>query len=94
MKKEFNGLQLIPIKTVFKWLLISRLRMLRLETHPSFSTNEKENQNRSCLAHTCDFSLAMDKLQVIARNSNFIFISPFAPVVICRSNYLGIGFKQ
>ena len=40
---------------------------------------------------TRDFSNALSKLQVIARNSDW-FIAMFAPVVIGRSNYFGIGF--
>ena len=39
-----------------------------------------------------DFSLAFNKLQVIARNSDW-FIAPFAPVVIGRTSYFGIGFS-
>ena len=35
----------------------------------------------------------MNKLHVIARNSDYWFISPFAPVVIGRNNYLGVGFS-
>ena len=38
------------------------------------------------------FPLLEQKLQVIARNSDW-FIALFAPVVIGRSNYFGIGFS-
>ena len=36
-------------------------------------------------------SRSLSKLQAIARHSDW-FIPPFAPVVIGRSNYFGIGF--
>ena len=49
----------------------------------------KTETNRTC-AH--DFSRAMSKFQVIARNSDW-FIVRFASVVIGRSNYFGIGFS-
>ena len=41
---------------------------------------------------TRNFSRALSKLHVIARNSDW-FITLFAPVVIGRSNYLAIGFS-
>ena len=41
---------------------------------------------------TRDFSRALSKLQVIARNCDW-FIALFAPVVIGRSNNLRIGFR-
>ena len=40
---------------------------------------------------TCNFTHALSKLQVIARNFDWL-IALFAPVVIGRSNYFGIGF--
>ena len=40
-----------------------------------------------------DFSRPLSKLQVIARNSDW-FIALFAPNVIGRSDYFGIGFRQ
>ena len=39
-----------------------------------------------------DFSRLLSKLQVIARNSDW-FIALFAPNVIGRSDYFGIGFS-
>ena len=39
-----------------------------------------------------DFSCALDKLQVITRNSDW-FIVLFAHVLIGRSDYFGIGFS-
>ena len=41
---------------------------------------------------TRDFSRALSKLQVIARNSDW-FIALFAPVVVGHSYYFGIGFS-
>ena len=41
---------------------------------------------------TSYFSRALSKLQVIAWNSDW-FIALFAPVVIGRGYYLGIGFS-
>ena len=38
-----------------------------------------------------DFSYALSKLQVIAKNSDW-FIMLFAPIVIGESNNFGIGF--
>ena len=39
------------------------------------------------------FSRALNKIQVIGRNSDW-FIARFAPVVISRRNYFGIGFPK
>ena len=44
-------------------------------------------------ACTGDFSCSSRKSQVIARKCDW-FIALFAPVVIGRSNYFGIGFRQ
>ena len=41
---------------------------------------------------TRDFSRALNKFQIIARNCDW-FIALFAPVVIGRSNCFGFGFS-
>ena len=53
---------------------------------------QNQNQNQSHLAFTRDFSHALNKLQVMARNSHW-FIALFAPLVIGRSNSFGIGLS-
>ena len=62
---------------------------------PILSSAEKspgnEVANRKPIARcTRDFSRAFNELQVIARNSDR-FIAFFAPSVIGRSNYFGVG---
>ena len=55
-----------------------------------FSQREpKQNQTAAC---TRDFSRALNKLQIIARNSDWL-IALLTPVVIGQSNYFGIGFS-
>ena len=54
--------------------------------------NQREAQPKPIALRKHDFSRALSKLQVYARNSDW-FIAMFAPVVIGRSNYyFGIGF--
>ena len=50
------------------------------------------NKTKPIASCTRDFSRALSKLQVIARNSDW-FIALFAPVVIGRNNYFGTGFS-
>jgi len=59
----------------------------------TFSTNENQNQNQAHwpMASRRDFSRALNKLQLIARNSDW-FIALFVLVGIGQSNYLGIVF--
>ena len=58
--------------------------------HPVFQPmRSKVKTNRILYAR---FSRALNKLHVIARNSDW-FITLFAPVVIGRSNYFAIGFS-
>mgnify|MGYP000205830385 CR=1 FL=1 len=52
--------------------------------------NAKPKPTAPC---TCDFSRALSKLQVNVRNSDW-FDALFAPVVIGRSNFFGIGFSS
>ena len=52
-------------------------------SHASFSTHHKENQNQL---------LVLSKLQVTAGNSDWL-IKLFAPVVIARGNNISIGFS-
>ena len=55
---------------------------------PGFSANAKQNQNQSHLVRAI-FSRPFNKLQVIARNSDWL-IALFVPVGI---DYFGIGFS-
>ena len=72
----------IAISTLGDWLKKSRA---------SFSTNEKQNL-KPIAPCTCDISRTLSKLHVTARNSDW-FVIVFAPVVIDRRNYFGIGFS-
>ena len=56
----------------------------------SFSTNQKQNQNRS---HLVQFSRALSKVHVIAREADWL-IALFAPSVIGQGKYRGFGFRQ
>ena len=58
---------------------------------PVFQPTKKESQNQAHLVRAI-FSLALSKLLLTARNSDW-FIALFAPIVIVRSNYFGIGFS-
>jgi len=58
---------------------------------PSFSTNEKQNENQSHNVRVI-FSRALSTLQVIARNYDWFLALP-APVVIGWRNCLGFGFS-
>ena len=54
--------------------------------------NQWEAKPKSIAPCTRDFSCALSKLLLIARNSDW-FIALFAPVVIGRSNYYGFGLS-
>ena len=56
------------------------------------NVNQWEAKPKPIAPCTRDFSRALSKLQVIARNCDW-FIALFAPVVIGGSNNLGIGFR-
>ena len=73
----------IVIATLSNWLknLAPLFQLMRSKT--------KTNHTLSC---TRDFSRALSKLQVIARNFDW-FIALFPPVVIGRCNYFGIVFS-
>ena len=83
-------------RAVFKWLskVITWLRLLRLviglkDSRRFFSQWEaKPKPFASCKR---DFSRALSKCQIIARNCDW-FIALFAPIVIGRSNCFGFGF--
>ena len=86
-----------PVGAAFKWLskVISRLPLLRLVIGLKKSCqffNQWEAKSKPIAPWTRDFSRALSKLQVIARNSDW-FIALFAPVVIGRSNCHGFGFS-
>ena len=75
--------------------VIGRLRLLRLVIGSKIWRqifNQREEKSKPIAASTRDFSRALSKLQVIARNSDW-FIALFAPVVIGRSNNFGIAFS-
>ena len=87
----------IKNRAVFKWLskVITWLRLLRLviglkDSRQVFS--QRGAKPRPIAPCTRDFSRALDKLQVIARNCDW-FITLSAPVVIGRSNCFGFGFS-
>ena len=71
----------IAIATLNDWL--KRLA-------PVFS--QLEAKPKPIMPCTHDFSRALSKFQIIARNCDW-FIALFAPVVIGRSNYFGFGFS-
>ena len=71
----------IAIATLSDWLKILRQLFNQWET--------KSNPIAPC---TRDFSRAFNKLQVIARNFDWL-IALFAPVLIGRSNYVAIAFS-
>ena len=77
MTVEIN--YMIAIATLNDWL-----KRLALVFQPMRS---KTKTNRAMY----DFSRALSKLQVIARNCDW-FIALFVPVVIGRSNCFGFGF--
>ena len=77
---SFEGSCTIAIATLCDWLK---------NLAPVLSTNETRNQNQSQPC-TRDFSRALSKSQITARNSDW-FITLIVPVVIGRSNYFGIG---
>ena len=54
--------------------------------------NQGEAKPKPIASCNRDFSRAVSKSQVIARNYDW-FIVLFAPVVIGRINYFGIGFS-
>ena len=54
--------------------------------------NQWEAKQKPTAACMRDFSRALNKLQEIARSS-YWFIAVFAPVLIGRSDYFGIGFS-
>ena len=60
---------------------------------PVFQPIRSKFKPKLIAACTRDFSRAFSKLQVIGRNSER-FIAMFAPVVIGRTNYFGIGFLR
>ena len=58
---------------------------------PVFQPIRSKFKPKLIAACTRDSSRAFSKLQVIARNSDW-FTALFAPIVIGRTNYFGIGF--
>ena len=74
--------RMIAIDTLSDWL-----KNLAPDFQP---TRRKIKTNRSY--STRDFSCALGKLHVIARNCDW-FIALFAPVVIGRSNNFGVAFS-
>ena len=71
---------MIVIATVSGWLKSLALVFCQLEAKP-----------KPIAPCARDFSRALSKLQVIARNSDW-FTGFFVPVVIGPSNYFGFGF--
>jgi len=67
-------------------IAIAALRWLAKKSRPKRESN-------LIAPYTRDFSRALSKWQVIAANSDW-FIALFAPVVIGRSNYFAIGFRD
>ena len=70
-----------------------RLRLRRLAIGLKISRqffNQREAEPKLIAPCTRDFSRALSNLQAIAGNSDW-FIVLFAPDVISRSNYLGVG---
>ena len=91
--------QCMLLRAFFKWLskVISWLRLLRLmiglkDSRQFFSQWEAKPKPIPIAPCTRDFSGALSKFQIIARNCNW-FIALFAPAVIGRSNYFGFGFS-
>ena len=85
-------------RAVFKWLskVITWLRLLRLVIGLKDSRqffNQWESKPKPIAPRTRDFSRASSELQVIARNSDW-FIALSDPVVIGRSNWLVLVFRQ
>ena len=83
-------------RAVFKWLskVITSLRLLRLVIGLKDSRqffNQWEAKPKPIAPCTRDFSRALNKFQIIARNCDWL-IALFAPVVIGRSNCFGFGF--
>ena len=81
----------LKVWAVFKWLskVIARVRLLRLLIGWKISRhffNQWDAKSKRITHCTCDFSLALRKLHVIAKNSDW-FMGLFAPVVIGRNNY-------
>ena len=54
--------------------------------------NQWESKQKPIAACKRDFSRALSKLHVIARNSDWL-IALFVPVVIGPSNYFGVSFS-
>ena len=59
---------------------------------PVFQKNQWEVKPKSVAPRTRDFSRALSKLQIIARNCDW-FIALFVPVVIGQNNCFGFGFS-
>ena len=86
-----------PIRAVFKWLskVITWLRLLCLVIGLKDSRqvfNQREAKPKPIAPCTHDFSRTSSKLQVIARNCDWL-IALFVPVVIGQSNCFGFGFS-
>ena len=90
---EYNN-----VREVFKWLskVIAWLRLLRQVIGYKISRqffNQWETNPKPIAPCAHDyFSRPLSRLQVIARNSDW-FIALFAPNVIGRVDYFGIGFS-
>ena len=83
-------------RPVFTWLSkeLTRLRLLCLVIGLKISRrcfHQWEANPNPIVPGRCDFSRPLSKLQVIATNSDWS-MALFAPVVIGRSTYFGIGF--
>ena len=92
--KEVGALKNIA-RAVFKWLskVNTSLLLLRLVIGLKFSCqffNQRGAKAKPTAPCTCDFSHAWSKMKVTARNW-LVHGALFAPVVIGRSNYFGIG---
>ena len=75
--------------------VIGRLRLLRLVIGSKIWRqifNQREEKSKPIAASTRDFSRALGKLHVIARNSDW-FIALCCAVVIGRSNNFSIAFS-
>ena len=76
---------MVLLKVVYYAIVIAKLSDWVKNLAPVF-------EPKPIAPRTRDFSRASSKLQVTARNSEWL-IAMFAPVAIGRSNYCGIGFS-
>ena len=63
------------------------------KTRAAFTTNEKPNQDRSCLAIACTRFPALDAGYMYLLRGSHWFIALFITFMFSQINYFGFGFK-